>query len=93
MKEKEITDIINSVWKEKVYIETAEFIIVGYIFQPKIGKKSRMITEVLNSNKNFIAIKNCRLERKLVTNKEPECHDFIQINRSTILLMRPADED
>lgn len=89
----EITDLINSVWKEKVYLETAEFIIIGYIFQPKIGKKNRMITEVLNSNKQFLAIKNCRLERKLETNKEPEYHDFIQINRSTILLMRPAYED
>ena len=38
--------LLSSVWKEKVYIETAEFIIMGYIFMPKIGKKTRLISEV-----------------------------------------------
>ena len=85
--------ILNSTWKEKVYIETAEFIIIGYIFMPKIGKRTRLITEVLNSNKQFIAVKDCRLEFKLAPQREIEHHEFLQINISTILLMRPTYED
>ena len=92
MNDSEITNIMNSVWKERVYLETAEYAIVGYIFQPKIGKKSRMLTEILNNNKQFLAIKDCRLERKLKPNTEAEYYDFLQINRSSILLMRPANE-
>jgi hypothetical protein len=93
METKEIMNLMDSVWKEKVYIETAEFIIVGYIFMPKIGKRNRLLTEVLNSNKQFIAVKDSRLEFKLVPQKEIEYHDFLQVNISTILIMRPAYED
>lgn len=93
MEKKDIMNLMDSVWKEKVYIETAEFIIIGYVFMPKIGKRTRLLTEVLNSNKQFIAVKDCRLEFKLIPNKDVEYHDFLQVNISTILIMRPAYED
>lgn len=83
----------SSVWKEKVYIETAEFIIIGYVFMPKIGKRTRLLTEVLNSNKQFIAVKDCKLEFKMAPQREVEFHEFLQVNVSTILLMRPVYED
>ena len=93
MENKDIMNLMDSVWKEKVYIETAEFIIIGYVFMPKIGKRTRLLTEVLNSNKQFIAVKDCRLEFKLAPQREIEYHDFLQVNISTILIMRPAYED
>ena len=93
MDNSEIENIIDTVWKEKVYLETAEFIIVGYIYMPRIGKRTRLLTEVLNSRKQFIAVKECRLEFKLAPHREIEYHDFLQINLSTILMMRPANED
>ena len=93
METKEIVGLMDSVWKEKVYIETAEFIIIGYIFMPKIGKRNRLLSEVLNSNKQFIAVKDCRLEYKLIPQKEVEKHDFLQVNVATILIMRPMYED
>ncbi len=93
MNKKEISNLMDSVWKEKVYIETAEFKIIGYVFMPKIGKRNRLLSEVLNSNKQFIAVKDCRLEYKLIPQKEVEKHDFLQVNISTILLMRPMYED
>lgn len=90
---KEKSALTETVWKEKVYIETAEFKIIGFIYMPKIGNKSRLLTEVLNSNKQFIAVKECKLEYKLLPQKEIESHDFLQVNISTILLMRPAYEN
>ena len=93
MEIQETSIITDTVWKEKVYIETSEFKIIGYIFMPKIGKKSRLLTEILNSNKQFLAVKECRLEYKLIPQKEVEYHDFLQVNISTILLMRPMYED
>ena len=92
MENKEILELSTSAWREKVYIETTEHIIRGYIFMPKIGKKSRLLSEVLNGNKNFIAVKNCSLEYKLNPSKNVEEHEFMQVNISTILIMRPLYE-
>ncbi len=90
---KEKSDITDTVWREKVNIETAEFIIIGYIYMPKIGKRSRLLTEALNGRKQFLAVKDCRLEFKLMPQREIEYHEFLQVNISTILLMRPVYED
>lgn len=89
---KENTDFTNSAWREKVYIETAEHVICGYIFMPKIGKKERLLTEVLNAGKSFLAVKECTLEYKHLPNRDIEFHDFMQLNISSILIMRPFDE-
>lgn len=89
----EILELTTSAWREKVYIETAEHIIKGYIFMPKIGKRNRLLSEVLNGNKNFIAVKNCSIEYKLNTSRDVEEHDFLQVNISSILIMRPLNDD
>ena len=52
-------EMISSSWKEKVYIETAEYIIRGYIYMPATGKRERMLSEALNSGRDFIAVKDC----------------------------------
>ena len=93
MENNEILELTTSAWREKVYIETTEHIICGYIFMPKIGKKERLLSEVLNGNKNFIAVKNCTIEYKLNPSKNVENHDFMQVNISSIIIMRPLYED
>jgi len=93
MENKEILELTTSAWREKVYIETTEHIIRGYIFMPKIGKKNRLLSEVLNGNKNFLAVKNCSLEYKLTPSKNVEEHEFMQVNIASILIMRPTYED
>ena len=89
MDNNEILELTTSAWREKVYIETAEYIIRGYVFMPKIGKRTRLLSEILNTNKQFIAVKNCTMESKLFPQKDIESHEFIQVNLSTILIMRP----
>ena len=93
MEKKEILELTTSAWREKVYIETTEHIIRGYVFMPKIGKKNRLLSEVLNGAKNFLAVKNCSLEYKLTPSKNIEEHEFMQVNISSILIMRPLYED
>lgn len=92
MENKEMTELTSSAWREKVYIETSEHIICGYIFMPKIGKRTRLLSEVLNAGKDFIAVKECTLEYKNNPAHEIEKHDFMQVNVSSILIMRPYDE-
>ena len=93
MENKEILELTTSAWREKVYIETSEHVIRGYTFMPKIGKKNRLLSEVLNGTKSFLAVKNCLLEYKLNPSKAVEEHDFMQVNISSILIMRPLYED
>ena len=93
MENNEILELTTSAWREKVYIETAEHIICGYVFMPKIGKKSRLLSEILNTGKEFIAVKSCTLEYKLKPGKNVEKHEFMHVNVASILLMRPMYED
>ena len=93
MENKKILELTDSAWKEKVYIETSEHIICGYIFMPKIGKKTRLLSDVLNGTKNFIAVKYCTVEYKLNSLKPIEEHEFMQVNIASILIMRPLYEE
>lgn len=92
MDKNEVVEMASSAWKEKVYIETTEHIICGYIFMPKIGKRNRLLSEILNMGKSFLAVKECTLEYKHGKSGAVEKHDFIQVNISSILIMRPIDE-
>ena len=91
MTKKEEGQDLNSAWSENVYIETAEYIIKGVVHMPKIGKRNRLLTEILNTNKQFLAVTDCYIESKLSPHKEIEHYDFLELNLSTILLMRPLN--
>ncbi len=93
MENKEILELSTSAWREKVYIETCEHVICGYVFMPKIGKKSRLLTEILNTGKSFLAVKNCTLEYKQNPGRDIEQHEFMQVNIASILIMRPLYDD
>lgn len=93
MDNKDILGFTEAAWKEKVYIETSEHIICGYVFMPKIGKKTRLLSEILNTGKTFLAVKDCSLEYKLLPQRNIEKHDFMQVNVSSIIIMRPLSDD
>jgi len=88
-----LNDDITNAWSEQVYIETAEYIIKGTVYMPKIGKRSRILTEILNTNKQFLAVTDCYLESKLSPQREIEHYRFMELNLSTILIMRPLNAD
>lgn len=92
MSKEDNNEYVNSAWKEKVYIETTEHVIKGYVFMPKIGKRNRLLTEILNTNKQFIAVTDCVVESKLFPQKEVERYEFMEVNISTILIMRPLND-
>ena len=89
MSNEELVKLTSAAWNERVFIETTEHIITGRVFMPKIGKESRLLSEILNSGKQFIAVKDCTIEYKLLPNKNIDNIDFIQVNISTILYVRP----
>ena len=80
-------------WVEKVVIITDNFEIKGDIYMPKTTKKSRLLSELLNSNRKFIAVKNCVMQTKTSGSMEPEILDFLEVNISSIVLIKPYIEE
>ena len=80
MEEKRKKEITSSYWIEKVVIITESYEIIGNIFMPKTTKRSRLLSELLNSNRKFIAIKDCTLQSRINGSFEPETLDFLEIN-------------
>ena len=81
---------IAGVWSERVLVITEDYEIKGYVFMPKTGRKNRILSDILNSTKRFVAIKNCKLKHRKSANRVTEAHDFIQLNLDSIVLIRPA---
>lgn len=79
-------------WTETVFVITEDYEIKGYVFMPKAGKKNRILSDILNSEKRFIAIKNAEITYRK-TPELKELHEFIQLNLDTIILIRLANEN
>ncbi|MBR6127572.1 hypothetical protein IKQ21_07810 [bacterium] len=84
--------IPTDVWSERVYIETKEYVIRGTVYMPKVGKKNRLLTEILNTNKQFLAVTDCDIESKLTPQRPVEHYKFLEVNLSTVLIMRPVEQ-
>jgi hypothetical protein len=93
--EKEYTseDFITGVWSEKVLVVTQDYEIKGSVFMPRTGKKNRILSDILNGLKRFVAIKDCEVTHRLMPNRRTEYHNFIQLNLNSIILLRPTSND
>ena len=85
-------EFISGLWSEKVLIVTKDYEIQGYVFMPKIGKQNRILSDILNSSKRFVAIKNCELSYRNQPGRRTEFHEFVQINLYSIILLRPLKD-
>ena len=92
MDSKDIQEMESNAWCERVYIESSEYIIKGVVHMPQIGKRNRLLTEILNTKKQFLAVTDCDVESKLTPQKPVAHYRFLEVNLSTILIMRPVDE-
>ena len=81
---------VSGVWSERVLVITEDYEIKGYVFMPRTGRRNRLLSDILNSSKRFVAIKNCKLKHRKTSNRVTEAHDFIQLNLDSIVLIRPA---
>lgn len=93
--EKELTneDFITGVWSEKVLVVTQDYEIKGSVFMPRTGKRNRVLSDILNGLKRFVAIKDCEVTHRLMPNRRTEYHNFIQLNLNSIILLRPTGKE
>ncbi len=83
-------DFTNGVWSERVLVITQDYEIKGYVFMPKVGRRSRVLSDILNGKKRFVAIKDCELAYRQLPNRRTEFHDFVQLNINSIIILRPT---
>ena len=79
-------------WSEKVYIITEDYEIRGYVFMPKTGRRNRVLSDILNSDRRFVAVKDAEIISRKTSEKKIEANDFIQVNLDSIILIRPCPE-
>lgn len=89
----ENSDFISGVWSERVLVVTQDYEIKGFVFMPKTGKRNRVLSDILNGQKRFVAIKDCEIVHRLIPNRRTEYHKFLQLNLNSIILLRPTLED
>lgn len=83
---------LSGFWSEKVFVMTDKYEITGFVFMPKTGKKNRVLSDILNGEKRFVAIKNAEIKNRTCP-EETEQQDFIHINLDSIILIRPSKEN
>jgi len=83
---------VSGFWSEKIFVVTEDYEIRGYVFMPKTGKKSRVLSDILNSEKRFVAIKDAEIRCRKNSDTAPEKCSFIQLNLDSIILIRPYIE-
>ncbi len=89
----EDNSFITGIWSERVLVITKDYQIKGNVFMPKTGRKNRVLSDILNGSKRFVAIKNCEVIHREFPNRKAETHDFLQLNLDAIILLRPLNED
>ncbi len=86
-------NFITGIWSEKVLVITKDYEVKGKVFMPKTGRKNRLLSDILNGGKRFVAIKDCEIKHREFPNRKTEQHDFIQLNLNSIILLRPVGEE
>lgn len=83
---------ISGFWSEKIFVLTEDYEIKGCVFMPKTGRKNRILSDILNGKKRFVAIKDAEIKCRKYPERKVEIHEFIQLNLDSIVLLRPCFE-
>ncbi|MDD3238008.1 MAG: hypothetical protein PHV37_07940 [Candidatus Gastranaerophilales bacterium] len=86
-------DFITGIWSERILVITKDYEIKGNVFMPKTGRRNRVLSDILNGGKRFVAIKDCEIKHREFPNRKVENHDFLQLNLGSIILLRPLDDE
>ena len=85
-------DFLTGIWSEKILVVTKDYEISGKVFMPRTGRTSRLLSDILNGGKRFVAIKDCTIVHREFPNRKVEHHEFLQLNINSIILLRPAKD-
>ncbi len=83
-------DIVKGYWSEKVLVITKDYEIKGYVFMPRTGKKNRILSDILNGEKRFVAIKEAEVTSRQYPDRKAEICDYLHLNLDSIIILKPV---
>ncbi len=89
---KESMPPVPGFWSERVRILTEDYEINGYVFMPKTGRKNRVLSDILNGSRRFVAVKDAEIKSRKTPDRKVETTEFIQLNLDSIIIIRPCPE-
>jgi hypothetical protein len=93
-----VSDLIRAVRAKadvvKATVVTKSFQMEGDIHCPKLGKEGRRLSNMLNSDRNFIAMTNVSILNRANGAKDPKTYPLVQVSLQSIEFVRPyLDEE
>lgn len=89
-------DLIPNVTKNadvlRTIVVTRHFNLEGNIHFPRLGKEGRRLSNLLNSEKRFIALTQVQVSNRTSQIKDPQIYSFIEVNIEAIEFIYPAQE-
>ena len=73
----------------RALVITRSFQLEGNIHCPKLGKEGRRLSNVLNSDRNFIALTGVSIVNRANGSRDPKTYPLIQVNMDAIELIQP----
>lgn len=88
-----VSDLIQSVRTTseviRAVVVTRFFNLEGEIHFPRLGKEGRRLSNLLNSDRKFIAMTNVSIVNRMNGAKDPKTYPFIEINVEAIEFIQP----
>lgn len=89
---KKAEELVQGVWSETILVVTEDYEVEGQVFLPKTGRKNRILSDILNGRKRFIAVKDSTITHRKTPSRKTETQDFIQLNIDSIIMLRPLSK-
>ena len=68
---------------------TPSFCLEGDMHFPRLGKEGRRLSNLLNSDRQFIAMTNVYVTNRATGDRSAKCFPFIQVNLSNVEFIQP----
>ncbi len=77
----------------RVRLHTHSYTLEGNIYLPRSMKESRRVTNLLNTDRRFIALTDVQVIRQNSSDSEtPKKYSYIHVNLSTVEWIQPVEE-
>lgn len=75
--------------KLRAVVMTSSFGLEGDLHFPRLGKEGRRLSNLLNSDRRFIAMTNVTVINRLNGVRDPKIYPFIQVNMESVEFVQP----
>jgi hypothetical protein len=75
--------------KLRAVVMTASFTLEGDLYFPRFGKEGRRLSNMLNSERRFVAMTNVIVLDRATGIRDPKVHPFIQVNMESVEFVQP----